>query len=102
VLRVQCRRNSSGQCNNSSGHNRSLKPNALRDLRSNNGRKANVLVVQPNDRSRKRSLNSRVRRKNSKDLPEEAHRLNAAAVAKENPVNPVNPVNRSHTKRHGW
>jgi hypothetical protein len=102
VLRVQCRRNSNGQCNNSSGRNcssdrsHSLKPNALRDLRSNNGRKANVLVVQPNDRSRKRSLNSRVRRKNSKDLPEEAHRLNAAAVAKEN------PVNRSHTKRHGW
>lgn len=95
VLRGQCNSNSSHGHNRSNGHNRShgrnhsLKRNALPDLPSSHGRKANVLVVQPNDHSKTPGRHSR-RNIRADHLPN--------AVAEAAKASPVNPANRSNTK----
>ena len=85
------------QCNSSSGRNHSLKPNALRDLRSSNDRRATALVVQPNDHSKTPGRNSR-------RSTRAVRRLNAAvaAVARASPTNLANLINRKEREPHGW
>jgi hypothetical protein len=94
------RRNSSS--NNSNGRNDNLRLNALLD-QSNNGRRANALVVQRNDRSKTRSRNSNRSRRSTRVV----HRLNAAVAAVK--VNPASPANRKRDgascaveEEHGW
>ena len=77
VRRGQCNSNSSSARhssvrNRNNGRNHSRKPN-VRDPRNSNSRKANALVVQPNDRNKTRG-------RNSKRSIKVVHPRNAAAV----------------------